>query len=120
MLKRLSIILPLLFALLSFKVNATILVLSGGLLNTESAEAESKENSIHHHGDSQCGNSFEEFIEEEEEEEEEDSESSNEFLFDFYFASQDVFNKSRHVTCHRVKRKLFLLYKSYKIDCCNL
>jgi hypothetical protein len=95
------------------------LVLSGGLLNTESAEAESKENSIHHHGDGQCGNSFEEFIEEEEEEGEEDSESSNEFLFDFYFASQDEFNKSRHVKCHRVKRKLFMLYKSYKIDCFN-
>ena len=119
MLKRLFIILPLLFALLSFKVSASILVLTGGLLNTEAATTEAKANSIHHYSESGAKTSFEEFIEEEEEEEE-DSESSNEFLFDFYFASQDVFNKSRHVTCHRVKRKLFLLYKSYKIDCCNL
>lgn len=95
------------------------MVLTGGLFNTEAATTEAKANSIHHYSESGAKTSFDEFLEEEEEEEE-DSESSSEFHFDYYFASQDVFNKSRYVTCHRVKRKLFLLYKSYKIDCCNL
>ncbi|MFA9220579.1 MAG: hypothetical protein ACEQSL_05280 [Sediminibacterium sp.] len=117
MLKRLSIILPLLFALLSFKVSATVLVLTGGLLNTESAEAESKENSIHHYIDSEHSNSFEEFIEEQEEEE--DSESSLNFHLSFYHQNNTAFISTRQIKCRQVKRKLFMLYKSYKIDCCK-
>ena len=117
MLKRLSIILPLLFALLSFKVSATVLVLSGGLLNTESAEAEAKENSIHHYVDSEHSNSFEEFIEEQEEEE--DSDSSLSFHFSFSYQNHTAYISTRQNSCRQVKRKLFMLYKSYKFDCCK-
>ena len=117
MIKRLTIILPLLFALLSFKVSATVLVLSGGLLNTESAEAEAKENSIHHYADSEHSKSFEEFIEEQEEEE--DSESSLSFYFSFYHQNHTAYISTRQNKCRQVKRKLFILYKSYKIDCCK-
>jgi hypothetical protein len=116
-LKRLSIILPLLFALLSFKVSATVLVLSGGLLNTESAEAEAKENSIHHYVDSEHSTSLEEFIEEQEEEE--DSESSLSFHFSFYHQNHTAYISTRQNKCRQVKRKLFMLYKSYKFDCCK-
>jgi hypothetical protein len=116
-LKRLAIILPLLFALLSFKVSASVLVLTGGLISTESAIAEVKENSIHHWVDSEESNSFEEFIEEQEEEEE--SESFNHVEFNFYSLNHKGFFSTRQIKCRKVKRKLFMLYKSYKIDCCK-
>jgi ABC-type glycerol-3-phosphate transport system substrate-binding protein len=115
-LKRLSIILPLLFALLSFKVSASVLVLTGGLISTESAAAETKENSIHHWVDSEESNSFEEFIEEQEEE---DSETSFTLDFNFYSLDHQTITTTRQIKCRKVKRKLFILYKSYKIDCCK-
>lgn len=118
MLKRLSIILPLLIALLSFKVSASILVLTGGLLNTEAAATEAKENSIHHYSESGAKTSFEEFIEEEEEEEE-DSESSEQFELRLHRSI--LSNESTHAHCESraFRRKLFMLYQSYKIDCCK-
>ena len=117
MLKRLSIILPLLIALLSFKVSASILVLTGGLLNTEAAATEAKENSIHHYSESGAKTSFEEFIEEEEEEE--DSESSEQFELRLHRSI--LSNESTHAHCESraFRRKLFMLYQSYKIDCCK-
>jgi len=117
-LKRLFIILPLLFALLSFKVSASILVLTGGLFNTEAATTEAKANSIHHYSESGAKTSFEEFIEEEEEEEE-DSESSEQFHLRFHRSI--LSNESTHAHCESraVRRKLFMLYQSYKIDCCK-
>jgi hypothetical protein len=116
-LKRLSIILPLLFALLSFKVSASILVLTGGLINTETSATEAKENSIHHYSENGAKTSFEEFIEEQEEEE--DSESSLSVYFTFYYFNHSEFGLTRQVKCRKVKRKLFMLYQSYKIDCCK-
>lgn len=117
MLKRLSIILPLLFALLSFKVSASVLVLTGGLISTQSSAAESKENAIHHWVDSEESKVFEEFIEEEEEEE--DSESSESLHFSYLFPAHCIYAAPRQIKCRKVKRKLFMLYSSYKIDCCK-
>ena len=117
MLKRLTVILPLLIALLSFKVSASILVLTGGPLNTETSATGAKENSIHHYSESGAKTSFEEFIEEQEEEE--DSESSLSVHFTFYYFNHSAFGLTRQIKCRQVKRKLFMLYKSYKIDCCK-
>ena len=118
MLKRLTVILPLLLALLSFKVSATVLVLSGGLLNTESAEAEAKENTIHHYSESEAKNSFEEFIEDEDQEEE-DSESSEQFHLGFHKIILSNESAHNHRESLAVRRKLFMLYQSYKLDCCK-
>ena len=118
MLKRLAVILPLLFALLSFKVSASILVLTGGYIQTESTEDVGK--SIRHFTDCEQANIFEEYIEEgEEEEEEDDSEISAGFHFNFYSTECSASNSSHGFVCRNVKRKLFILYQSYKIDCCK-
>ena len=118
MLKRLTVILPLLIALLSFKVSASILVLTGGYIQTESTENVGK--SIRHFTDCEQANIFEEYIEEgEEEEEEEDSETSSSVYFSFYQTDRSASNSSQGFVCRNVKRKLFLLYQSYKIDCCK-
>ena len=117
-LKRLSIILPLLFALLSFKVSASILVLTGGLINTETSATEAKENSIHHYSESGAKTSFEEFNEEQEEEEE-DSESPEQFHLRFHKSILSNENTHTHCELRAVRRKLFMLYQSYKIDCCK-
>lgn len=116
--KRLAIILPLVFALLSFKVSASVLVFTGSLLGTEASVNQTKENSIHHYSESGTKTSFEEFIEEQEEEEE-DSESSPSIQVSFYSFDHSTFGSTRHVKCRKVKRKLFMLYQSYKIDCCK-
>lgn len=116
-LKRLFVILPIVFALLSFKVSASVLVLTGGLVSTEVSSLPLKEKSIHQWVDSNTNGAFEEFVEEQEEEE--DSESSLCFQFVYYNTNDEAFSKERQVKCRKVKRKLFLLYKSYKIDCCK-
>jgi hypothetical protein len=113
-LKRLAVILPLLFALLSFKVSASILVLTGGYIQTESTEDVGK--SIRHFTDCEQANIFEEYIEEGEEE---DSETSSSVYFSFYQTDRSASNSSQGFVCRNVKRKLFLLYQSYKIDCCK-
>jgi len=114
--KRLAIILPLLLALLSFKVSASVLVLTGGNVSAETNLSEEKENAIHHWSDSEKQSAFEEFIEEQEEE---DSEFSVSIQFSFFSTTQTAFSSSRQVKCRKVKRKLFMLYKSYKFDCCK-
>ena len=93
------------------------MVLTGGLLNSEASASEAKENSIHHYSESGAKTSFEEFIEEQEEEEE--SESSLAVQVSFYSLNHSAFGLTRQVKCRKVKRKLFLLYQSYKIDCCK-
>jgi hypothetical protein len=115
--KRLTIILPLLLALLSFKVSASVLVLTGGYVSAETNLSEEKENAIHHWSDNEKKSAFEEFIEEQEEEE--DSEFSIGIQFSFFSTTQTAFSSSRLVKCRKVKRKLFMLYKSYKFDCCK-
>ena len=117
MLKRLSVILPLLFALLSFKVSASILVLTGGYVLTESTEDVGK--SIRHFTDSEQANVFEEYIEEGEEEQEDDSETSAGFHFNLYSTECSSANSIPRFVCRNFKRKLFLLYQAYKIDCCK-
>lgn len=91
------------------------MVLTGGLVSTESSAAQAKENSIHHWVDSEDGRSFKEFVEEEEEE----SESSLSFEFQFNSFFFPTANPNRHANCRKVQRKLFMLYQSYKIDCCK-
>ena len=118
MLKRLSIILPLLFALLSFKVSASILVLTGGFIQTESNTTDEPGKTIRHFTDFEQANIFEEYIEEGEEEEE-DSDASSSVYFSFYQTNRSASNSSHGFVCRNVKRKLFLLYQSYKIDCCK-
>ena len=120
MLKRLAVILPLLFALLSFKVSASILVLTGGFIQTESITTDEQGKTVRHFTDFEQANIFEEYIEEgEEEEEEEDSETSSSVYFSFYQTDRSASNSSQGFVCRNVKRKLFLLYQSYKIDCCK-
>jgi len=116
--KRLLVILPILFALLSFKVSASILVLTGGLIQSEAASSIAKENSIHHYSESGAKTSFEEFIEQEEEEEE-DSESSEQFHLRFHSSILSNENTHAHCESRAVRRKLFMLFQSYKIDCCK-
>jgi len=119
-LKRLSIILPLLFALLSFKVSASILVITGGFIQTESLTTDEQGKTVRHFTDFEQANIFEEYIEEgEEEEEEEDSETSSSVYFSFYQTDRSASDSSQGFVCRNVKRKLFLLYQSYKIDCCK-
>jgi len=89
--KRLSIILPLLFALLSFKVNASILVFTGGVVSTEAQITQKKENAIHHWVDNEEQSNFNEFIEEEEEQE---SAISLHFSFNFSFADLTTSKKN--------------------------
>jgi len=100
--------------LLSFKVSATVLVLAGCLQNSESAATEAKENSIHHYSESGAKSSFEEFTEEEEEE---DSEPSEQFHVGFLVAILSNESTSSNCKSRAVRRKLFMLYQSYKIDC---
>ena len=119
MLKRLTVILPLLFALLSFKVSASILVLTGGFIQTESNTTDEPGKTIRHFTDFEQANIFEEYIEEGEEEEEEDSDTSSSVYFSFYQTNRSASNSSHGFACPNVKRKLFLLYQSYKIDCCK-
>ncbi|MFM1770958.1 MAG: hypothetical protein RLZZ71_100 [Bacteroidota bacterium] len=119
MLKRLSIILPLLFALLSFKVSASILVLTGGVIQTAYTATDDKGKTVRHFTDFEQANIFEEYIEEGEEEEDEDSETSSSLYFGFYQTNRSESNSSQDFVCRNVKRKLFLLYHSYKIDCCK-
>lgn len=120
MLKRLTVILPLLFALLSFKVSASILVLTGGFIQTESNTTDEPGKTIRHFTDFEQANIFEEYIEEgEEEEEEEDSDTSSSVYFSFNQTTRSASNSSHGFVCRNVKRKLFLLYQSYKIDCCK-
>ena len=118
MLKRLTVILPLLFALLSFKVSASILVLTGGFIQTESNTTDEPGKTIRHFTDFEQANIFEEYIEEGEEEEE-DSDASSSVYFSFYQTNRSASNSSHGFVCRNVKRKLFLLYQSYKIDCCK-
>jgi hypothetical protein len=117
-LKRLTVILPLLFALLSFKVSASILVLTGGFIQTESNTTDEPGKTIRHFTDFEQANIFEEYIEEGEEEEE-DSDASSSVYFSFYQTNRSASNSSHGFVCRNVKRKLFLLYQSYKIDCCK-
>jgi hypothetical protein len=118
-LKRLAVILPLLFALLSFKVSASILVLTGGFIQTESITTDEQGKTVRHFTDFEQANIFEEYIEEGEEEEEEDSDTSSSVYFSFYQTNRSASNSSHGFVCRNVKRKLFLLYQSYKIDCCK-
>ena len=93
------------------------MVLTGGILGTESNVTDSKGNSIQHWIDSEQSNSLEEFVEEQEEDD--DSESSFVLDFNFYRLNHHSTATNRQIKCRKVKRKLFILYKSYKIDCCK-
>jgi len=108
-----------LFALLSFKVSASILVLTGGFVQTESITTDEQGKTVRHFTDFEQANIFEEYIEEGEEEEEEDSETSSSVYFSFFQTDRSASNSSKGFVCRNVKRKLFLLYQSYKIDCCK-
>ena len=93
-------------------------MLTGGLINTEAEATEAKENSIHHYSESGAKTTFEEFIEEEEEEEE-DSESSEQFHLGFHRSILSNGITQTHCESRAARRKLFMLYQSYKIDCCK-
>lgn len=116
MLKRLTIILPLLLALLSFKVSASVLVLTGNFSSPEFHQNESKGQHFQMWVESDSSDSFEEFIEEEEEPE---SESVSNIYFLLFSESKLATIPSCSVPFSRQQRKLFILYKSYKIDCCK-
>ncbi len=94
-----------------------MLVLTGGFVSVETNLTEEKENAIHHWSDSEKHSAFEEFIEEQEEEEE--SDFSMGLQFSFFSLRHTPITSSQQVKFRKVKRKLFMLYKSYKFDCCK-
>lgn len=116
MFKRLIVILPLMFALLSFKVSASVLVLTGNFSAPVIHQAETKGHQFQIWIESEASDTFEEFIEEEDETE---SDTLNNFYFFLFSESSLSSSPTEAEPFVRQQRKLFILYKSYKIDCCK-
>jgi len=115
MFKRLIAVFFLFCALLTFKIGASAYYFDEAKYQSE--EHHHQEGVIEIRQNLEVGSNsfFEEFFEEEEE-----GGKISEYLnFQFFHGCKGAIVKSREFLIHRNQRKLFILYKSYKIDCCK-